>query len=81
MDSCLDELARGGRVAEAALPQASMTAARGNRQGAVATIQQMLERAVPAQAGWMVPIDPALAPLRDDVSFKSVPTLLCSRAS
>ena len=79
--ACLEELARGGRVAEAALLQASMAAARGDIECALATIQQMLEQAVSGQVGWMVPIDPALGPLHDHVSFKSVLTLLCSRAS
>jgi tetratricopeptide (TPR) repeat protein len=77
----INELIAGGRPSEAALVTAALQIARGDLDAAGATIQQLLEGAPPGQTGWMIPIDPALAPLRSTRGFGRITALLAARAS
>ena len=63
VDATVSELASGGRLGEAALVAAASQVARGDVESACATLQRLLDAAPPGQAGWIIPIDPALAPL------------------
>jgi tetratricopeptide (TPR) repeat protein len=75
------ELSAGGRAAEAALIGASLDIARGNREAAIQILEQLLDLSPAGQAGWMIPIDPALAALRDHSGFDRLLTRVAARAS
>jgi tetratricopeptide (TPR) repeat protein len=81
VDRTLAELVRGGRVPEAALIRAASLAASGQDSAAIATLNQLLDQAPPGQTGWQIPIDPALAPLREHPAFAPLVTKLAARAS
>lgn len=75
------ELREGQRLIEAALVMAAAHAARGNLASGCAILEQMLHSAPPGQAGWLIPVDPALEPLRAAPEFARVAALLASRAA
>jgi DNA-binding winged helix-turn-helix (wHTH) protein/Flp pilus assembly protein TadD len=75
------ELSAGGRRAEAALVAAAAQVARGNLEDACGTLQRLLDAAPPGQAGWLIPIDPALAALRRLPAFEKITARLASRAA
>jgi DNA-binding winged helix-turn-helix (wHTH) protein len=80
-DSAILELGAGGRMAEAALIRAAAQAARGQLDAACGTLQQLLDAAPPGHIGWLIPIDPALAPLRAVPAFEKITARLASRAA
>jgi hypothetical protein len=77
----INELIAGGRPSEAALVTAALQVARGDLNAAGATIQQLVESAPPGQTGWIIPIDPALAPLRSARGFEQIAAILARRAA
>ena len=81
IDASIEELRRGGRAAEAALVHAAGCAARGEIDLGCAVLQQLLDAAPPGQTGWLIPIDPALAPLRAHPAFAALLTRLAARAA
>jgi tetratricopeptide (TPR) repeat protein len=81
IDAAIDELHRGGRTAEAALVHAAACAARGEFDVGCAVLQHLLDAAPPGQTGWLIPIDPALAPLRSHPGFAALLTRLAARAA
>jgi DNA-binding winged helix-turn-helix (wHTH) protein/Flp pilus assembly protein TadD len=81
IEVAIKELIGGGRLSEAALVTAAARAARGDRDGACATLQQLLDGAPPGQVGWIIPIDPALASLRSTPAFERLLAQLASRAA
>ena len=81
IDASVEELRRGGRAGEAALVHAAACAARGELDFGCAVLQQLLDAAPPGQTGWLIPIDPALAPLRAHPSFSDLLTRLAARAA
>jgi DNA-binding winged helix-turn-helix (wHTH) protein len=81
IDRAIDELVAGDRRGEAALVKASAAVARGDLDNACVILQHLLEKAPPGQAGWMIPIDPALAPLRAHPRYPQLMALLAARAA
>jgi DNA-binding winged helix-turn-helix (wHTH) protein/thioredoxin-like negative regulator of GroEL len=81
IDQTVGELAAGHRMAEAALVRAAAEVSRGETEAACSTLEQLLESAPPGQAGWQIPIDPALAPLRSHPNYPRLVALLAARAT
>jgi hypothetical protein len=79
--SRVEELAAGGRLIDAALVGAAVHAARGDHAGAIAVLDRLLTSAPPGAAGWIIPVDPMLAPLRSSPGFESVLAKLAARAA
>lgn len=75
------ELSTGGRLSEAALIAAALSAARGDYDAGCATLQGLLDAPTITQAGWQIPIDPALADLRSHPGFDTILSRLASRAA
>jgi TolB-like protein/Tfp pilus assembly protein PilF len=78
--AAIESLRRGGRGAEAALAEAFLRAARSGRADAVASLQRLLDAAELSFAGWTIPIEPLLAPLRGTPPFQAVLARLADRA-
>jgi len=53
----------------------------GDRTGTIETLGQLLSSAPPGAAGWTLPVEPLLAPLRTDPAFQIVLARLAERAS
>ena len=81
VEESIAALAKAGRAADASLLKASAGAMRGKRDEAVASLGRLLTEAPPGQTGWIVPIDPSLAPLRWCQGFQSVLAMLSARAA
>lgn len=81
IDRAIRELAAGQRLGEAAMVRAAALLARGDSDGAMATLLHLLEAAPPGQVGWLIPIDPALAPLRGHARYPALAALLAARAA
>jgi hypothetical protein len=77
----INELIAGGRSSEAALVTAALHIARGDLNAAGAVLQQLVEGAPPGQTGWIIPIDPALAPLRATRGYEQIAAQLAARAA
>jgi DNA-binding winged helix-turn-helix (wHTH) protein len=75
------ELTRGHRRSEAAIVSAADLVARGRGGEASAMLEQLLITAPPGFAGWTIPIDPLLAPLRGSAAFERVLAILAERAA
>lgn len=73
-------LRRGGRESEAALAEAALAAATGQADRAVAALAALAGRSEPPFAGWTIPIDPLLDPLRSRPDFQPILTGLARRA-
>jgi DNA-binding winged helix-turn-helix (wHTH) protein len=81
IEQSIAELSAGGRRVEAAIVTAAACAARGEIDAGCATLQTLLDAAPPGQAGWLLPVDPALAPLRSAPGFSRIAAQLSARAS
>ena len=81
IDAAIAELASGGRLSEAAMVTAAALTARGELDGAYAILHRLLDEAPPGQAGWLIPIDPALAELRQAHAFAALAAKLAIRAA
>ena len=81
IERAIDELVAGDRRAEATLVKAAAAVAFGDLDSACTIIQRLLESAPPGQVGWMIPIDPALAPLRIHRQYPQLMALLAARAA
>jgi DNA-binding winged helix-turn-helix (wHTH) protein/cytochrome c-type biogenesis protein CcmH/NrfG len=81
IEHSIGELRQGGRQGEAALVTAAARAGRDDLAGGCAILHQLLDAAPPGQTGWLIPIDPALAPLRAHASFADLLTRLAARAA
>jgi tetratricopeptide (TPR) repeat protein len=77
----LDELRENGRTAEAAMATAFAMAAAGRRDEAIAVLTTLLADSPPGFAGWTIPIEPLLADLRSQPSFRAICARLADRAS
>jgi DNA-binding winged helix-turn-helix (wHTH) protein/Tfp pilus assembly protein PilF len=77
----IDQLRKANRLSDAALATASLEVAAGRHGHAASTLRQMLNDAVPGPAGWTIPIEPWLTPLRGQSEFHRVLRLLAERAS
>jgi tetratricopeptide (TPR) repeat protein len=81
IDRAVNELKRGGRLSEAAIVAAASLTARGEHEMAIQILEQLLERAPAGHTGWIIPIDPSLAPLHEHAAFERVLARLATRAS
>ena len=81
VEKSLAELVQGGRFGEAALIKAALETSRGHGGTAVGILEELLTKAPAGQTGWMIPIDPALAALREEPAFAALLARLAARAS
>jgi DNA-binding winged helix-turn-helix (wHTH) protein/tetratricopeptide (TPR) repeat protein len=79
--SAMNALRRGGRGAESTLAEAFHHAARGRPADAAAALNRLLDTAEWPFAGWTIPIEPLLAPLRGTPPFHAVLTRLGEKAA
>ena len=77
----IGELQQGERPIEAAIITAAALGSRGQLDVACQTLERLLESAPAGQAGWQIPIDPALAPLRAHPQFLRITAQLAARAA
>jgi DNA-binding winged helix-turn-helix (wHTH) protein len=77
----LAELATGGRPVEAAMVAAANAATHDRPDEGLAILERLLAEAPAGFAGWMIPIEPLLAPLRRLPRFERVLTMLAERAA
>jgi tetratricopeptide (TPR) repeat protein len=76
----IDALRRGGRGGEATLAEAFHHAVRGKPADAVAALNRLLDTAELSFAGWTIPVEPLLAPLRGSPPLHAVFVRLADRA-
>jgi DNA-binding winged helix-turn-helix (wHTH) protein len=79
--SRVEELSADGRHVDAALVGAAVQAARDDLAGAMAILDRLLTHAPPGSAGWIIPVDPMLAPLRATPGFDRLLARLAARAA
>lgn len=78
--SAVDELRAHGRTTEAALATSFRHVVAGEPVTAIHTLTELLTSAPPGYAGWTLPIEPLLTPLRGDEAFAAVLGRLAERA-
>ncbi len=76
----MDELRAHGRSGEATMAAAFSQVLSDRLPEAVLTLEELLSDAPPGFAGWTMPVEPFLTPLRGDASFRRVLTILSERA-
>jgi DNA-binding winged helix-turn-helix (wHTH) protein/Tfp pilus assembly protein PilF len=76
----IEDLRTHGRVADAMLASAAWHVASGRPAEATAMLMEWLKTAPPGSAGWILPVDPFLAGLRQQPAFDHVLVLLSDRA-
>lgn len=81
LESAIGELTRRGREAEAALVTAGAHIVRGEIDHAVAGLDRLLSTAPPGPAGWIIPVDPMLAAVRNHAGKQALFAKLAARAS
>ncbi len=79
-DASIAELARTGRLSEAALLTAFAHVVRGRPTEALLVVDRLLTDAPPGFPGWTIPIDPLLRPLHGQPAFDAVLARLADRA-
>jgi tetratricopeptide (TPR) repeat protein len=80
IDQAIAELSSDGRLDEAALIGAASDGARGDFDSGCAILERLLSTSPPGHAGWQIPIDPALTPLRGHARFPRILAQLAERA-
>ena len=80
-DAAIDELMRGDRHAEAALVTAGAQIVEGQIDEAVGTLDRLLASAPAGPAGWIIPIDPMLAAIREHPGKQALFAKLAARAA
>ena len=78
--AAIEELRRGGRHAEASITQAFLNTAQGKSADAIACLRSLLEKSELPFAGWTIPVEPLLDPLRESAEFRPVLDALAARA-
>ena len=81
LDGVIADLTRGERHVEAALVTAGAAIAGGEIDRAVEGLDRMLTTAPPGPAGWIMPIDPMLAALREHPGKPALFAKLAARAA
>jgi DNA-binding winged helix-turn-helix (wHTH) protein len=81
IEEAVTELVAGHRLVEASLVRAAAEVSRGEIDAACTTLERLLESAPPGHAGWQIPIDPALAPIRSHPTYPRIVALLAARAT
>jgi DNA-binding winged helix-turn-helix (wHTH) protein/Tfp pilus assembly protein PilF len=78
--AAMESLKRGGRGSEASMAAALHHAVCGRPVDAIQCLDALLERAELPFAGWTIPIEPLLEPLREHPEFRRVAARLAERA-
>jgi DNA-binding winged helix-turn-helix (wHTH) protein len=81
VDTAIAELTRSERHAEAALVTAGAQIVRGEADAAVETLDRLLASTPTGPAGWIIPIDPMLAAIREHPAKSGLLVKLASRAA
>jgi DNA-binding winged helix-turn-helix (wHTH) protein len=81
VDKAIGDLASNERLVEAALVTAGAHIARGQVDQAVAVLDRLLSSAPPGPAGWIIPIDPMLAAVRDHAGRQPLFAKLAARSA
>lgn len=81
VQEALAELAAGGRASEAAMVAAAQATTLGRPGDALAILDRLLTEAPWGFAGWMIPIEPLLAPLHGYPGFDRALAMLAERAA
>jgi hypothetical protein len=79
--AAIDELIRAERHSEAALVTAGRQIVEGHPADAVKTLDQLLTTAPAGPAGWIIPVDPMLAAIRESAGIQALFAKLAARAS
>ncbi|MEO7133010.1 MAG: hypothetical protein ABI024_02210, partial [Vicinamibacterales bacterium] len=79
--SAIEELTRGGRHVEAALVMAGRQIVESQIDVAMETLDHMLTTAPAGPAGWIIPIDPMLAAIREHPRKPALFAKLAQRAA
>jgi tetratricopeptide (TPR) repeat protein len=80
-DATIEELSRSGRTTEAGMSRAYWLVASGRPPGdVVGQLDSLLQQAPPGPAGWTIPIEPWLAPLRQSAPFAPILARVAERA-
>jgi DNA-binding winged helix-turn-helix (wHTH) protein/tetratricopeptide (TPR) repeat protein len=78
--AAVETLRRNGRAADACLAEAFQHTVRGRHTEAVEAFRRLVELPSPPFAGWSVPVEPLLAPLRTQPGFDAVAARLAENA-
>jgi DNA-binding winged helix-turn-helix (wHTH) protein/tetratricopeptide (TPR) repeat protein len=78
--SAIEALRRGGRASASSMTQAFLFVTSGRPADAVQCLRALLDRAESPFAGWTIPVEPLLAPLRGTREFDQVLESLAARA-
>jgi hypothetical protein len=78
--AAIKALEQQGRRAEAAMAAACAHVVARKPTDAIATLDALLSQAPPGPAGWTLPLEPLLAPLRRTPAFDALLTRLADRA-
>jgi DNA-binding winged helix-turn-helix (wHTH) protein len=81
VEEAIEALQRGERHAEAALVVAGAQLARSDAEGAFETLDRLLTTAPAGPAGWIIPIDPMLAGIREHPEKAGLFARLAARAA
>jgi tetratricopeptide (TPR) repeat protein len=76
----IEEMRSGGRAGEAALVTACWRAGAGRLAEAVTMLREWLDAAPSGPTGWTIPVEPLLAPLRQERAFREVLVKVAGRA-
>jgi adenylate cyclase len=79
-EAAIESLRRGGRSSEAAMAEASLAAATAQPDRAIACLMALNDPAGQPFAGWTMPVDPLLDPLRNHPEFQAILAALAQRA-
>jgi hypothetical protein len=80
-DEAIADLIKGERHVEAALVTAGAQIIRGETDQAIDGLEKLLTTAPAGPAGWIIPIDPMLAPLREHPRKQALFAKLAARAA
>jgi DNA-binding winged helix-turn-helix (wHTH) protein len=80
-DAAIATLTASGRAAEAALVAAGSTIVRGEIDRAIDLLDRLLTSSPPGPAGWIIPIDPMLAAVREHHGKQALFAKLAARAA
>jgi DNA-binding winged helix-turn-helix (wHTH) protein/Tfp pilus assembly protein PilF len=77
----IDNLRQASRASDAAMATACLETALGHHDRAFAALTRLLSEAPPGHAGWSVPIEPLLAPLRQAPGYRQIVNRLGARSA
>ena len=71
---------RAGRASDTAMFRAAANLVRGRSASALAVLGDLMAKAPAGPAGWLIPIEPLFASLREDAGFAAILAQLAARA-